>query len=125
MYSRTPPTTIVYGTAHKSSDVTVQNSAQLITYNSFLSPGKQFVANIMFNYYDRNNNQALDEAELQDVEHRDHLEKLSRFCGLADMLTYDDKQEDGNISLPEFYNAFGECLTFSMGVREVIITLNR
>ena len=83
------------------------------------------MANIMFNYYDRNNNQALDEAELQDVEHRDHLEKLSRFCGLADMLTYDDKQEDGNISLPEFYNAFGEYRRFSVGVRDVMITLDR
>lgn len=70
--------------------------------------GKQFVANIMFNYYDRNSNQVLDEAELQDVEHRDHLEKLSRFCGLADMLTFDDKQEDGNITLSEFYSAFGK-----------------
>ena len=62
----------------------------------------------MFSYYDRDNSQTLDEAELTDVEHRDHLEKLSLFCSLADMLTYDDREEDGNISLVEFYQAFSK-----------------
>lgn len=71
--------------------------------------GKQFLANIMFSYYDHDNNGQLNEDELFDIEHRDHLEKLSRYCSLADMLTFDDKEdEDRNISLAEFYKAFSE-----------------
>ena len=62
----------------------------------------------MFNYYDRNSNQLLSDAELDDIEHRDHLEKLSSFCTLVDLLNIDDNNEDGNISLPEFYRAFSK-----------------
>ncbi len=72
----------------------------------FIPIGKQFVANIVFNYYDRNSNQLLDEIELDDIEHRDHLDKLSRFCGLTDLLSFDDEDEDQNIDLDEFYKAF-------------------
>ena len=71
----------------------------------------------MFSYYDRDNSQQLDEAELSDIEHRDHLEKLSLYCSLADMLTFDDNEEDGNISLAEFYHAFSkyqDCLLLSL-----------
>jgi Ca2+-binding EF-hand superfamily protein len=62
----------------------------------------------MFTYYDRNGDQLLNEAELVDIERRDHLERLSRFCRLTDMLTFDDKEEDGNVSLSEFFVAFRE-----------------
>jgi len=60
----------------------------------------------MFSYYDQDNSQHLDEDELTAIEQRDHLEKLSLYCSLADLLTYDDHEEDGNISLAEFYQAF-------------------
>ena len=70
--------------------------------------GKQFVANIMFNYYDRDSNQYLDEGELMDIERRDHLDKLSSVCGLIDLLSFNDENKDANISLIEFYEAFGE-----------------
>lgn len=60
----------------------------------------------MFKYYDRNDDHSLNEDELEDIEHRDHLERLSRFCRLTDMLVFDDKEEDGNVSLSEFYVAF-------------------
>lgn len=70
--------------------------------------GRQFVANIMFSYYDRNNNQVLEEVELDDIEHRDHLEKLSRFCVLTDMLAFDDNGEDGTLAIHEFYQAFSK-----------------
>ena len=62
----------------------------------------------MFSYYDQDNSQQLDEDELTKIEHKDHLEKLSLYCSLSDLLTFDDKEEDGNISLSEFYQAFGK-----------------
>ena len=81
---------------------------QVVSVFLFIFSGKQFVANIMFNYYDRNSNQLLDEVELEDIEHRDHLEKLSRYCGLVDLLAFDDQDEDQSIALMEFYKAFSE-----------------
>lgn len=74
----------------------------------------------MFNYYDRNSDHLLTEDELEDIEHRDHLERLSRFCQLTDMLEFDDKEEDGNISLSEFYVAFSE-YPMRMSLRAMII----
>ena len=62
----------------------------------------------MFNYYDRDSNQQLSEAELDDIEHRDHLEKLSAFCTLVDLLDFDDSNEDANITITEFYKAFSK-----------------
>ena len=70
--------------------------------------GKQFLANIMFNYYDHDSDNQLDAAELRDIEHRDHLSQLSHYCGLTDMLSHDDTDSDGYISLTEFYAAFSE-----------------
>ncbi|KAK2189211.1 hypothetical protein NP493_113g02036 [Ridgeia piscesae] len=69
---------------------------------------KQFLANIMFNYYDRNSDNRLDDTELRDIEHRDHLSQLSHYCSLSDMLHRDDTSRDGHISLSEFYTAFSE-----------------
>ena len=69
---------------------------------------KQFVANIMFNYYDLNGDEKLTEEDLDEIERRDHLDKLSRFCRLADLLTFNDREEDGSITLTEFYSAFSK-----------------
>ena len=70
--------------------------------------GKQFLANIMFNYYDHNSDNRLDDAELRDIEHRDHLSQLSHYCSLSDMLRREDTSHDGHISLAEFHAAFSE-----------------
>jgi len=76
--------------------------------NTLYVTGKQFLANIMFNYYDRNSDNRLDDTELRDIEHRDHLSQLSHYCSLSDMLRRDDTSRDGHISLSEFYTAFSE-----------------
>ena len=66
------------------------------------------MANVMFTYYDRNNDKVLEEVDLVDIEQRDHLERLSQFCSLTDMLSFDDKDEDGKVTLTEFYRAFSK-----------------
>ena len=68
----------------------------------------------MFNYYDNNEDQLLSEAELLDIETRDHLSKLSQFCSLTDLLAFDDANTDSNISLSEFYTAFGMYLYMNL-----------
>ncbi len=67
----------------------------------------------MLNYYDHDSDGSLTENELDDIEHRDHLDKLNRYCSLTDMLTYDDQNEDDVIDNIEFFKAFSEsCLLF-------------
>ena len=70
--------------------------------------GKQFVVNIMFNYYDRSADGLLTRDELRDVEARDELSQLSLHCRLVDMTSFDDHNGDGNVTLHEFQEAFGE-----------------
>ncbi len=62
----------------------------------------------MLNYYDRDSNGVLSEEELDDIENRDHLDKLNRYCSLTHILTYDDDDEDGVIQPREFYTAFSK-----------------
>ena len=78
----------------------------LIIFHKFVE--KQLVANIMLNYYDRDSDGQLTEAELDDIEHRDHLDKLNRYCSLTHMLTYDDTNEDELIDNKEFFKAFSK-----------------
>ena len=65
----------------------------------------------MFNYYDRSADGLLNGAELRDVETRDQLSQLSTHCRLTDMTSYDDQNSDGNVTLHEFQEAFGESAT--------------
>lgn len=62
----------------------------------------------MLNYYDRDSDGELSEDELDDIEHRDHLDKLNRYCSLTHMLTYDDMDENERIDNKEFFKAFSE-----------------
>ena len=69
----------------------------------------QFLANIMFNYYDHDNDQVLSLSELDNIEHKNHLEKLSPSCSLTDLLSFDDLEpEDGTINMDEFLTAFSK-----------------
>ena len=62
----------------------------------------------MLNYYDRDSDGQLTGDELDDIEHRDHLDKLNRYCSLTHMLTYDDTNEDELIDNKEFFKAFSK-----------------
>ena len=63
----------------------------------------------MFSYYDSDNDQHLDMKELNDTEHRDHLEMLSPICQLTHMIEFDDvKEPKGLITRVEFFRAFSE-----------------
>ena len=68
----------------------------------------------MFNYYDLDGNEKLDEEDLNEIERRDHLDKLSQFCRLADLLTFNDREGDGSISLTEFYGAFSKSFVLNV-----------
>lgn len=69
---------------------------------------KKFVVGSTFGYYDANGNNLLEREELIAIEHLDHLDRLSRTCHLADLLTYDDLDHEvnGTISKTEFFIAF-------------------
>lgn len=71
-------------------------------------PEKKFVVGSTFGYYDANGNNLLERDELIAIEHLDHLDRLSRTCHLADLLTYDDLDHEvnGTISKTEFFIAF-------------------
>ena len=62
----------------------------------------------MFNYYDANEDQSLNYAELLDVSEKDHLSKLSQLCKLTDILEFHDLDENKGIDMQEFYTAFGK-----------------
>ncbi|XP_074648310.1 follistatin-related protein 5-like isoform X2 [Tubulanus polymorphus] len=68
--------------------------------------GKPFLANVMFTYYDDDLDGYLSGRELQNIEHKDHLERLSETCGLSDLLLFDDSDKSGQINLDEFFKAF-------------------
>lgn len=68
--------------------------------------GKEYLVSIMFSHYDQNNDGILEEEELMTVAESEHLNKLSNVCRLADIITFDDADHDGRVSLNEFYVAF-------------------
>lgn len=68
--------------------------------------GKEYIVSTMFTYYDLNGDDHLDRAELQKISDQEHLTELSEGCTLADMLTYDDTDNDNLLSVTEFYSAF-------------------
>jgi Ca2+-binding EF-hand superfamily protein len=68
---------------------------------------KKNVVDDMFDYYDWSGDDHLEIAELNDVEQRDHLDRLSQHCHLSDLLVYSDQNNDGFITLNEFYALFG------------------
>ncbi|KAF6205139.1 hypothetical protein GE061_019306 [Apolygus lucorum] len=68
--------------------------------------GKEYIVSTMFTYYDLNGDNHLDKAELQKISDQEHLGTLSEGCSLADLLRYDDADQDNLLSVNEFYSAF-------------------
>lgn len=69
---------------------------------------KDFLVSIMFSHYDQNNNGHLEQEELSQITMTEHLEDLSNGCLLNDMLIFDDVDNDRQLSINEFYQAFNK-----------------
>ncbi|CAB0011767.1 unnamed protein product [Nesidiocoris tenuis] len=76
--------------------------------------GKEYIVSTMFTYYDLNCDNHLDKDELQKISDQEHLGTLSEGCSLTDMLRYDDADEDGLLSVSEFYSAFSKLYSLSV-----------
>ena len=61
----------------------------------------------IFAYYNNREDMTLDGEELMALEHRDHIQQLSRSCHLGDLITFHDVNFDGSLSSDEFSSAFG------------------
>ncbi|NP_001161543.1 follistatin-like 5 precursor [Saccoglossus kowalevskii] len=68
---------------------------------------KKFTVSMMFGFYDADNNELLDDAELVKVISKARLQDLTGFCSVLDLLRYDDTNQDRQIDVDEFYAAFG------------------
>ncbi|GAB6019625.1 hypothetical protein CHUAL_001187 [Chamberlinius hualienensis] len=75
---------------------------------------KDYLVSVMFSHYDQNNNGGLDSEELQHVAQSEHLDQLSSSCGLTSLITFDDTDKDGQLSINEFYTAFSKLYSVSM-----------
>ncbi|XP_064636735.1 follistatin-related protein 5-like isoform X2 [Lineus longissimus] len=67
---------------------------------------KPFLGNVMFTYYDGDLDGLLSEPELDAVEKKDHLDRLSTECHLRDLMVFDDGDKSKQISQDEFLKAF-------------------
>lgn len=67
---------------------------------------REYLVGLMFSKFDTNNNGALDRDELVQVSQAEEVSRLAEECSLVDMLRYDDPNDDGHLSLNEFYTAF-------------------
>lgn len=68
---------------------------------------KQYLATLMFSYYDNDLDNFLEEVELWRIEQKENFEKLSEKCTLLNMINYEDSgDKDGKISFKEFVSAF-------------------
>ncbi|XP_014246799.1 follistatin-related protein 5-like isoform X2 [Cimex lectularius] len=76
--------------------------------------GKEYLVSTMFTYYDLNRDDHLDKDELQKISDQEHLNTLSDGCTLSDMLRYDDSDQDGLLSVNEFYSAFSKLYSLSV-----------
>lgn len=78
---------------------------------------REYLATLMFSFYDRDLDFYLEDAEAREMEEKEHYERLSDACILSDMIPYADRNPvDGKLSVSEFIAAFnGTCLhnTFS------------
>ncbi|XP_076348907.1 follistatin-related protein 5-like isoform X2 [Tachypleus tridentatus] len=87
------------------------NNAELMNNKK---SGNEYLVSIMFSHYDQNNNGLLEAEELWQAGERDHLGRLSTACILADMLLFDDPNEDGKLNINEFYLAFSKLYSVSV-----------
>ncbi|XP_010769710.1 follistatin-related protein 5-like [Notothenia coriiceps] len=60
----------------------------------------------MFKYLDVDQDGRLVSGELEKISMKEHLEDSLLECTMQDLLRYDDYNNDGHLSLHEFYTAF-------------------
>ncbi|XP_039474837.1 follistatin-related protein 4 isoform X3 [Oreochromis aureus] len=67
---------------------------------------KRALVDTMFKYLDVNQDGRLISDELEKISMKEHLEDSLLECTMQDLLRYDDYNNDGHLSLHEFYTAF-------------------
>ncbi|XP_029633661.1 follistatin-related protein 5-like [Octopus sinensis] len=67
---------------------------------------KQYLATLMFSYYDDSLDNFLQESELLHIEEKEQFKNLSAKCSLLNMLPFEDTDHDNKISFKEFISAF-------------------
>ncbi|KAJ8266883.1 hypothetical protein GJAV_G00135770 [Gymnothorax javanicus] len=67
---------------------------------------KRAMVHSMFEYLDVNGDSRLESQELAQIAVKDHLEESILECTMQDLIRYDDYNNDGHLSLQEFYTAF-------------------
>nr|XP_019941171.1 PREDICTED: follistatin-related protein 4-like [Paralichthys olivaceus] len=67
---------------------------------------KRAMVDTMFKYLDVNQDSRLVSDELEKISMKEHLEDSLLECTMQDLLRYDDYNNDGHLSLHEFYTAF-------------------
>ncbi|XP_062311303.1 follistatin-related protein 4-like [Osmerus eperlanus] len=67
---------------------------------------RQALVESMFTYLDRNLDGRLGSDELAQISEQDHLVDSMLECTMQDLLRYDDYNNDGLLTLHEFYTAF-------------------
>ncbi|XP_042287477.1 follistatin-related protein 4 isoform X1 [Thunnus maccoyii] len=67
---------------------------------------KRALVDTMFKYLDVDQNGRLVSDELEKISMKEHLEDSLLECTMQDLLRYDDYNNDGHLSLHEFYTAF-------------------
>lgn len=67
---------------------------------------KRALVDTMFKYLDVNQDGRLVSEELEKISMKEHLEESLLECTMQDLLRYDDYNNDGHLTLHEFYTAF-------------------
>ncbi|CAL8279694.1 unnamed protein product [Arctogadus glacialis] len=67
---------------------------------------KRALVDHMFKYLDVDQDGRLGSDELQKISMKEHLEDSLLECTMQDLLRYDDYNNDGHLTLHEFYTAF-------------------
>lgn len=67
---------------------------------------KRGLVDAMFKYLDANQDGRLVSDELEKISTKEHLDESLMECTMQDLLRYDDYNNDGHLSLHEFYTAF-------------------
>ncbi len=79
----------------------------MYTKNVHLSTEREYLATLMFSFYDRDLDFYLSPDEAREMEEKEHFERLSTSCALPDIITYSDRNPvDGRLSVTEFIAAF-------------------
>lgn len=98
------------------------NHARLMSQDNH---SKDYLVSIMFSHYDRNNNGNLEATELNEIGIHERLDTLSSGCSLSNMIQYDDTDNDGKLSINEFYVAFSKLYSVSVVSLDKALETNR